>query len=1316
MKLQYSLVFTFILTSLSVALFGQQTVSTAADSGPGSLRAAVQLASSGEEIRFSNSLNGQTVTLSSPLVITQPVSINGGNARSARLRAQLVFQNAGSVTLSNITFEGNTAISGGAINSTDTDLKIFNSTFEDNVATGDMATQGGGAIAVSGGSLYAEETKFINNQATGISGSGGAIINKDGGMLRLVRSSFTGNSASRAGGAIEDVSGASTTLNFFQIDFVGNTTGSAPGNGGAFHITGPGNVKVFGGNVEDNVAAAEGGGFWNGAGRMELKDVRFINNEANGNDADQGGGGLFNLSGVVVMTGSTSFRQNKALGTSGSGGGLFNDVGGMIESYNTSFEDNQANRAGGGVEDRSGAATTLRFADVKMIGNSAGSNPGNGGGFHITGPGNVELHRGIVSNNIASAEGGGLWNGSGSMLVLGTRITDNVASGDLANQGGGGIFNAGGFLKVDNNAEISGNKADGASGSGGGIMNGEMGEMSVVKALIKDNEASRAGGGIEDNSGPTTVFSLYEVTLKDNFTGPAPGNGGGLHISSGGDAKIYGGLVIGNVAAREGGGLWNGSGLMEVDGTTVKENLANGDDAIQGGGGIFNSGGTLIMTNEVTISDNVAAGTSGSGGGLFNAAGGTIKAYDINIARNTANRAGGGFEDASGAATTVEFYDANIVDNTVFTSPGNGGGIHISGAGNMIIKNSNIDRNEAGREGGGLWNGAGEMRVYNTSIEDNLALGNEANRGGGGAFNNGGFLAFYDGCRIQDNHATGTSGSGGGILNNDGGRLEVTGTRIARNSASRAGGGIEDTSDESVVISNTDLSENTTGSTPGNGGGLHVTGSATVTITDSDVKGNVAASEGGGLWHGTGVMNVTNTSIKRNIANGTTATEGGAGIFVLRGLLNVTDSDIADNVASNGSASGGGLLLDSLSNAVLTNVTFRNNTSARAGGAIEDNSRGSTTVEVVDCQIRDNTTGNRPGNGGGIHITGNGNMNITGGVVKGNDAGAEGGGLWNGSGTMNVTGVSIRSNKAMGDDPTQGGGGIFNNGGTLNVMRSTVAYNKSEGATGLGGGINNDRGTMTIMVSTVSNNESASNAGGIVNTGTMTINSSTIAKNRSANFGGGIGQAAGAVSVTLSNTIVADNRAPNRGSNLDVAAGMYISAGYNLIESDDANVFTAQSTDVVNVDAQLRGLANNGGPTLTHALDCDSPAINAADPSNSMDDQRGFSVVGTRDIGATEKQSACFNSPTPISTSLVAESTFNLYPTVSRGEVVMLETDFTEETFVYQLVNANGNLIREMNAMGDKQQLDLNGLAPGNYYVRKVSQTGVETKLLTIAR
>ena len=93
------------------------------------------------------------------------------------------------------------------------------------------------------------------------------------------------------------------------------------------------------------------------------------------------------------------------------------------------------------------------------------------------------------------------------------------------------------------------------------------------------------------------------------MTGPdgtaSPGNGGGLHITGAGDATITGGTANGNIAANEGGGLWNGTGTLTVDGTTISGNTASGAAADNGGGGIYNVGGTLLIT-DATISDNLA--------------------------------------------------------------------------------------------------------------------------------------------------------------------------------------------------------------------------------------------------------------------------------------------------------------------------------------------------------------------------------------------------------------------------------------------------------------------------------------------------------------------------------------------------------------------------------------------------------------------------------------------------------------------------------------------------------------------------------------
>ncbi len=57
---------------------------------------------------------------------------------------------------------------------------------------------------------------------------------------------------------------------------------------------------------------------------------------------------------------------------------------------------------------------------------------------------------------------------------------------------------------------------------------------------------------------------------------------------------------------------------------------------------------------------------------------------------------------------------------------------------------------------------------------------------------------------------------------------------------------------------------------------------------------------------------------------------------------------------------------------------------------------------------------------------------------------------------------------------------------------------------------------------------------------------------------------------------------------------------------------------------------DNGGPTFTHALLAGSQALDAA-PSGISNDQRGFAIDGTRDIGAYEAQIPVVMAPTDMS-------------------------------------------------------------------------------------
>jgi hypothetical protein len=100
--------------------------------------------------------------------------------------------------------------------------------------------------------------------------------------------------------------------------------------------------------------------------------------------------------------------------------------------------------------------------------------------------------------------------------------------------------------------------------------------------------------------------------------------------------------------------------------------------------------------------------------------------------------------------------------------------------------------------------------------------------------------------------------------------------------------------------------------------------------------------------------------------------------------------------------------------------------------------------------------------------------------------------------------------------------------------------------------------------------------------------------------------------LTLVNTIVAHSVGGENGSG-------FVDGGYNL-SSDSSSVFS-HGTSLKNTDPLLGGLADNGGPTWTMALQANSPALNSADVAAApATDQRGLlrPYGAGDDIGAYE--------------------------------------------------------------------------------------------------
>ncbi|TYP83716.1 right-handed parallel beta-helix repeat-containing protein [Blastococcus xanthinilyticus] len=276
---------------------------------------------------------------------------------------------------------------------------------------------------------------------------------------------------------------------------------------------------------------------------------------------------------------------------------------------------------------------------------------------------------------------------------------------------------AGGWLRL-NHVTVTGGAAlgEGLPASGGGVRN--AGVLEVERSTITGNQATRAGGGIEASAGSTTTIN--RSTLSHNSTGAGPGNGGGLHLTGAGTVHVSRSIVTGNTAAAEGGGLWNsGAGTMTVERSTISRNTASGDEATMGGGGLFQDAGagTLTVTRS-QVTDNVADGAAGSGGGILNDQGTVVVERSV-ITGNSSMRAGGGIE-ANVGTTTLSRTELNR--NTTGAAPGNGGGLHLTGAGTVTIERSRVTGNAAANEGGGLWNSeTGTMTVSRTDIRRNTA-------------------------------------------------------------------------------------------------------------------------------------------------------------------------------------------------------------------------------------------------------------------------------------------------------------------------------------------------------------------------------------------------------------------------------------------------------------------------------------------------------------------------------------------------------------------------------------------------------------------
>ena len=331
---------------------------------------------------------------------------------------------------------------------------------------------------------------------------------------------------------------------------------------------------------------------------------------------------------------------------------------------------------------------------------------------------------------------------------------------------------------------------------------------------------------------------------------------------------------------------------------------------------------------------------------------------------------------------------------------------------------------------------------------------------------------------------------------------------------------------------------------------------------------------------------------------------GGAGTF------SISDVSIVNGYLP-GDYNGG--CVRSYGNLSLTRTAISGCEIVAVGYAAGGGAAARANMSIIDSTISGNTisaSSNYYGYlyGGGVNAVGT--MTITGSTISGNTQAFLGDitpySIAYGAGMASRSDTTITASTIDGNAGSTYGGGVFVVGQSgvftrLEILRSTISGN----AASLGGGGVSIGGLFDAHLSS------------------FVLHGSTIADNTSGGAGGGL-RFRDYTLADVQSTIVASNVATSN-ADLDAVESLAIYGADNLIDAADPDV--ALPADTLHGDPMLLPLADNGGPTRTHALAAGSPAIDAG--NNYFDDafdQRGdgFARVanGGADIGAFEVQAA----------------------------------------------------------------------------------------------
>jgi hypothetical protein len=845
------------------------------------------------------------------------------------------------------------------------------------------------------------------------------------------------------------------------------------------------------------------------------------------------------------------------------------------------------------------------FGDVMVIsstisGNSAIFLEGRGGGIHADG--NVTVISSTISGNSAQFGGGGI-GAVGNVTVTSSTISGNSATG--VEGVGGGIYTP--ETVTITSSTIAGNSAELL---GGGIAGGSV---TVISSTISGNSAQLLGGGIR----AVRDVAVTSSTISGNSVIRFDGRGGGIASfavmvtcstisgnsasDSGGIAPYIGAVTIKNsiIAGNTDDGRApdlrrRGNILFSVEYSLIGDNRGTG--LAEAPVGIPDAKGNLIggpihgvidpklnpLANNggPTFTHALLPGSPANNAGNLNAVAGMDGVPEFDQRGMPFGRVVNGRIDI-GAVEYQQPSDLNLlVDTLIDEADGNHARGDLSLREAIALTNTypSVDtiRFDPALAGGTILLTKGELPITDILTIDGLgaelltidASGNDPTPDIDDGKGSRIFL-IHDGNEFIDNPVT------------------VRGLMLTGGDSSGGGGAVF--SGESFTIIGSTITGNHSLGHPDIGGGA-IFALGNLTITASTLAGNSVRFSIGGAVLAFGDVTINFSTISGN-SDGSSSR---GGIYTLRDLV-ISSSTVFNNYGTGIAARNATVINCTISGNRGSGISARYNATV-FGSTISGNNGGGIGANKV--AVRDSTiSGNMADFGGAISAS---DVTVIGSVISGNSAATAGGGI-------SATGVvTISSSTIIGNSAQFTGGGIGTFGNVV-VTSSTISENKANED----GGIRS--GSATVTFSTISGN-----LGGGISGNTLTLKNSIVAGNGGNMFAADLHHVPINGPLSVEYSLVGDKT----GTSLAEAPVGMPDANGNLIGGPIHGV----------IDPKLGPLANNGGPTLTHAPLPGSPAVNAGNPNAvagvngvPMHDQRGapFGRIagGAIDMGAVESQS-----------------------------------------------------------------------------------------------